>query len=243
MKNKKPYLSIIIPVFNEERRLKNIKLVGKYLKAQKFTSELVVVNDGSTDKTEELLKKYVKEFPLRIISYKPNQGKGYAIKTGMLKAYGKYHLFTDIDLSTPIETVNIFMKQVSKYPVIIGTRKHSKSKVIIHQPKWREFMGKVYTYLSNLILGVNVTDLTCGFKCFSDNASKKIFSKITTNKWGFDAEAIALTRKLKFKLLEIPVQWSNERDSRVKLPQDAISSFTELIKIRFKITTNRYKIK
>jgi dolichyl-phosphate beta-glucosyltransferase len=242
MKNNIIYLSVVIPLFNEEKRLKNLKIINEFLKSQKIKSELIVVNDGSSDKTLRLIKRLSEQFPLKIITYKSNCGKGYALKTGMLAAKGKYHMFTDIDLSTPIETINQFLKHANKYQIIIGTRKHSKSQVIIRQPKWREFMGKVYTLLSNLILNVNVTDLTCGFKFFSKDASQEIFSRITTNRWGFDAEAIMLARQFKYKLLEVPVIWSNERQTRVKLPQDAISSLLELIKIKLKTITNQYKL-
>ena len=137
MRKGKPYLSIVVPVYNERNRITNLREIHAYLKSKKFKSELIVVNDGSNDTTMNQLRKIASEFPVKIISYKKNQGKGFALKKGMLAASGLYRLFTDIDLSTPIETCDKFIKGASDYHVIIGTRKHLKSNIIIHQPKLR----------------------------------------------------------------------------------------------------------
>lgn len=243
MKKNKPFLSIIVPVYNEKKRLNNLRTIHTYLKNKKFTSELVVVNDGSTDQTHSLLKKLSKEFPFTIVSYKENKGKGFAVKTGMLTAKGNNRLFTDIDLSTPIETCDIFIKKFDKYQVIVGTRKHKKANVVIHQPKLREQMGKTYTVLVNKILQLHVSDFTCGFKYFSEEAADQIFSNVTTNRWSFDAEVVFLAHHLGYKTTEIPLEWSNESDTKVKLPRDAILSFMELMKIRINIIKGVYSKK
>lgn len=240
MKNNKPYLSIIIPVYNEQKRLKNLETIFAYLKKQSFTSEIIVVNDGSNDKTRTILKKLSQQYPITIVSYKENAGKGFAIKKGMLQANGLYRLFTDIDLATPIETIDTFMKYLHKFPVVIGTRKHKKAKIITHQPKLREFMGKTYTTITNILLELQISDFTCGFKCFSEKAAEEIFSKVTTKRWSFDAEVIYLASRYQYTIREIPLRWSHEPNTKVRLPHDVIFSFLELIKIKINIIHGRY---
>jgi dolichyl-phosphate beta-glucosyltransferase len=243
MKKKKPYLSVVVPLYNEHKRLANLCEIYKYLKTKRFETELLVVNDGSNDKTLSLLKKLGEEIPLTIVTYKENKGKGYAVKTGMLAASGTYRLFTDVDLSTPIKVCDIFLSKANRYPVVIGTRKHKKAHVIIHQPKVRELMGKTYTSLVNGILNLSISDFTCGFKCFTENAAIDIFSKITTNRWSFDAEVIFLAKHLGYRVFEVPLSWSHEADTKVKLPRDAIYSFIELLRIRLNILLGKYSKK
>ena len=159
----------------------------------------------------------------------------------MIEARGIFRIFIDIDLSTPIETCDIFIKKASKYPIIIGNRKHSKSNILIHQPKIRELMGKAYTSFSNFILGLNVSDLTCGMKGFSEEAAKEIFTKTAIDRWGFDAELIFIAKLYSYPILEVPVKWSHESETKVRLPGDAISSITELIRIRMNQLKKAYE--
>lgn len=231
-KNKQPSLSIIIPVFNEEKRIKNLKKIITYLGKQKFNWELIVVNDGSTDKTQKVLNSVKKSFKFKLLSYSPNLGKGFAIKTGMLEALGKYRLFLDIDLSTPINELEKFIPFLKKYDIVIGSRKLKDSNLVVRQSFIREHLGKMFTALSQMALQLDVSDFTCGFKCFSEKAAKEIFTRQTIRRWGFDSEILFIGKKKKFAIYEIPITWKNDPRTKVKFPQDIINSLAELIKIR-----------
>lgn len=238
-----PFISIIIPLYNEEDRLINLSKIYKYFGSKKLTYEVVLINDGSKDKTLKKLRKLSKSFKFNLISYPENRGKGYATKMGMLKAKGKYRLFTDIDLSAPIEEFNKFLPVLTNYDIIIGSRKKRGSKVIIHQPNIREKLGKGFTRLSQIVLQLNITDFTCGFKCFSKIAAQDIFSRQRVNRWSFDSEILFLAKKFGYKVKEIPVKWSNDARSRVKFPQDIIASLMDLYTIRFGEFQRRYEKK
>lgn len=228
----KIFLSIIVPVFNESTRLKTLVYINGFLKRQKFFTELLVINDGSTDDTLTLLKNLQRKISFRIISYNSNMGKGYAIKKGMLSAKGKYRLFTDIDLSTPLNEFKKFFPLLSKYDVLIGSRRLNRSRILIHQPFARENLGRCFTWLSQRVLNLYFADFTCGFKCFSKKAAISIFSKQNINRWGFDSEILFIANKRGFSIKEVPVSWRNDESSKVKFPQDIITSLGELVKIK-----------
>lgn len=234
---KLPFVSIIIPLYNEERRLSNLLKIYKYLDSLNLTYEVILVNDGSIDATLKKINELSKNFKFKLISYQKNLGKGYAIKAGMTAANGKYRLFTDIDLSTPIEEFDKFLPNLLDYDIVIGSRRKKGSKLIIHQPKLREKLGKGFTKLSQVYLGLSLTDFTCGFKCFSKEVAGKIFSRQKIDRWGFDTEILFIGKKMGFSIKEVPVVWKNDRETKVRLPQDIINSVYDLIKIRY----NKFK--
>lgn len=236
----KVYLSVIVPVFNEYERAKNLKNIANYLKKQKYTSELIVVDDGSNLDAKKIVQKLSKELRFKIISYKENQGKGYAIKQGMIAARGKYRLFIDVDLSTPIEEIKNFLPIIKGEDVVIASRRISRSNIIEHQSFFRESMGRVFTLLSQMFLLIKVSDFTCGFKCFSQAAAIEIFSKTKIKRWGFDPETLYIAKKLGYEIHEVPVSWKNDPYSRVKFPQDVIRSFVELIQVRVYDVLGKY---
>lgn len=235
---KEIYLSVVIPVYNESDRLFRLKEVIDYLKKQKYSSEVIVVNDGSTDETLIKLKELAKTLSFQIVSYDQNRGKGWAIKKGMAAAVGEYRLFIDVDLSTPLKEIEKILPFLDKFPVVIGTRKNDQAKVLIHQPKLRENLGKAFTWLSQVILGVGVSDFTCGFKCFSKESADKIFKRMRIERWGFDSEILYLCQKFGYPIKEVAVVWKNDARSKVKFPQDIIRSLSELIQI---ISNDRIK--
>lgn len=227
-------LSVVIPVYNEEGRIKNIIDVDRALRKLSCSAEIVLVNDGSIDETMSILKKIPLGKSLRIISYRQNRGKGHAVKRGMLAARGHYRLFMDIDLSTPPREIPRFLKKIEKDgDIIIGSRKIKGAKVTDHQSFVRESLGKFFTFLSRKLLGVNVSDFTCGFKMFTDSASREIFRRSIIPRWGFDSEILFIAVKKGFRIKELPVEWKNSRLTKVKFPGDLIGSFLELLKIRF----------
>ncbi len=237
-------LSIVIPAYNEELRIgKTIKAVKDYLFLKGINFEFIFVNDGSRDKTVDIIRKSLEGFrEYKILSHEKNRGKGAAIKTGMLSASGDWILFMDSDLSTPIEELEKFIPFFSSsYTVIIGTRKAKGAMVEVRQNFFRENMGKVFTFLSNLILGTNYSDFTCGFKCFRKDASFKIFSSQKIENWSYDSEILFLAKKYGFQIIEIPVRWINDPNTKVRLIKDTIGSFMGLLRIRANNVLGRYE--
>lgn len=237
----KPHLSVVIPLYNEEKRVNNLTQIMSHLKKQKFKWEVIVVNDGSTDKTIKKLKILKNKLKFKILSYYPNTGKGFAIKTGMLSATGKHRLFLDIDLSTPIEELDKFLPFLKKFDIVIGSRKMKSSNIVVRQPLARELLGKMFTLLSQKMLQMRVSDFTCGFKCFSKKAAEKIFAKQSIHRWGFDSEILYIGKTKRYSIKEVPVIWKNDPRTRVKFPQDIVNSLTELIKIRLNSHRGLYK--
>lgn len=240
-KNKLLFLSVIIPVFNEEKRLKNLNKLFVYLKKQKYRWEVIIIDDGSTDKTQKVIKSLKKKLKFNLISHHPNKGKGAAIRAGMLSAVGKYRLFLDIDLSTPIEEYDKLSPYLKKYDIVIGSRKMKGSDIVVRQAKLREILGKLFTLISQKTLRMNISDFTCGFKCFSQKAAEEIFPKQTISRWGFDSEILFIGQKRRLSIKEIPVTWTDDPQTKVRFPQDILNSLKELIKIRVNSYRGLYK--
>ena len=238
---KKPIkISLIIPIFNEEERVHNLNTLWDYIENRKYIKELIVVNDGSTDKSLTLLTNFQKKTKCKLISYRKNKGKGYAIKKGILSARGTHVVFMDVDLSTPPKMLGGLKKIVRYTDIIVGTRKNNKAILLQRQPRIREVMGAFFTSISQKIIGVNVSDYTCGFKSFSKKAAKKIFTKQRINRWAFDAESLFLAKKYGFSISEFPVEWRDIKGTKVQFPQDAIQSFLDLIQIRLNDIFEKY---
>ncbi len=233
LKEKSIYWSVIVPCYNEAKRINNLVEIVQHLRGLDKTWELIVVNDGSRNDTLTKLRVLNKKFPFRLITYKTNRGKGYAVKTGMLKAVGKYRLFLDVDLSTPIAQMEKLNESIIRYDVVIGTRKLKGAKVLVHQPLIREKLGVAFTFLSQLVLNTNISDFTCGFKSFSGEASERIFQKTRIYRWGFDSEVLFLAKKYGFSIKEVPVVWKNDDRTKVRFPNDIFNSFRELLAIRY----------
>lgn len=228
-----PFLSVVIPLYNESLRVDHgIKRICFYCKKQKFTTEIIVVNDGSMDNTLAKLHALQRSIPLTIVSYPMNRGKGYAVKIGMLKSRGNFRLFTDIDLSTPIEEFDTMLPLLNSFDIIIGSRRTTGSHVFTRQPIIRETLGRSFTFLSRIILQIPVSDFTCGFKCFSSRCAEYIFSRCVVDRWGFDSEILFLASRKGFSFREIPVVWNNDARTKVVFPDDAIRSLVDLLKIR-----------
>lgn len=241
---KQTTISFVIPVYNETHRLEKTFTALKELSLPRELTleEVIFVNDGSTDKTKKLISDFIKstqeyqnanKFKIKLITYSKNKGKGHAIRTGMLTSTADYTLFFDADLSTPLSELKKFVSEIYKgTDVIIGTRKNGHSTVIVHQPLYREILGKGFTLLSQTILNTWVTDFTCGFKAFSRNACATIFPKAVINRWGYDSELLFLARKAQLSMIEVPVTWSDDHGTKVRLFKDIFTSFGELVTIR-----------
>jgi glycosyltransferase involved in cell wall biosynthesis len=236
---KQTTISFVIPVYNETHRLEKTftALNELHMPKELILEEVIFVNDGSIDTTAKMIKAFIKQnatkFRSTLITYTANKGKGYAIRSGMLASTADYTLFFDADISTPLGELKKFVPEIiDGTDVIIGTRKNGHSTVIIHQPRYRELLGKCFTLLSQLILNTWVTDFTCGFKAFSRTAIDTIFAKATINRWGYDSEILFLARKAGFSMTEVPVKWSDDQGTKVRLFKAIFTSLGELLTIR-----------
>lgn len=236
-------ISIIIPVFNEENRIRqNLETINSYAKSSKEPIEILVVDDGSTDQTPKILEEYKAKFGIKVITQTPNQGKGAAIRTGVSNATGEKILFTDIDLSVPIETLDSFNEAMTEdVDIVIGSRENPDSKIEAAQSWLRETAGYSFTILTNAILQVGVSDFTCGFKLFKREAARKIFSHQQIKRWAFDAETMYLAKKYEFKIQEMPVTWRHNEGSKVKFPEALIDSMFGLFQIRLNDFLGKYE--
>ena len=221
----------MIPAYNEEKIIENtLEKVLKFLSKKKYSWEVIVIDDGSSDQTSLKAKKFNKEKVL-VVRYEINRGKGGALKEGVYKSRGDYIIFSDADLSVDIGKVDEVLNALKKSDVVIGSRRIQGAKILVHQPILREFMGRGYTHLTKLVTGVKLADFTCGFKGFKKNAAKYIFKKTLINRWAYDSEILFLAKKFKYKLTEIPVEWKNREDTRVVLKTVIIESLKDLLSI------------
>ncbi len=240
----KIYLSLIIPAFNEKARIgKSLERILSFLRSQPYRSEVIIVDDGSQDQTGDFVKeRYGNNNGVRTHQQPQNLGKGKAVKEGMLLGNGEYLFFSDADLSVPIETLPDFLTQLeNNCDVTIGTRRQPGATIEVRQPLYREFLGKMYTRLTNWILGLRVTDFTCGFKGFRRNAALELFSRQRLKNWSFDAEILYLAQLNGFRVREVPVRWRNDQATKVRLWRDILSSFLELLQIRFYDSQGKYR--
>lgn len=235
-------ISIIIPVYNEEKRIKDsVDTIFNFLDKRKEKYEVIVVNDGSVDSTKSMLIDLQKKYLLRIIDHPCNMGKGAAIKTGVKNSQGEIILFTDIDLSVPIEFLGTYLERLDKNTdIVIGTRAAKESMVEIRQSFLRESLGELFTYLANFILDVGVSDFTCGFKMFRKQAADVIFSKQRVKRWAFDAESLFIARIHHFTIKEVPVVWRHKEESKVRFPKDLVETLIDLLIIRWNGILGRY---
>lgn len=238
-------LSVIIPAYNEEKRLpKTLREIDKYLSLQSYDSEIIIVNDGSKDRTAEVVREMMPEIKnLRLIDNKENHGKGYVVRQGMLEAKGDYRLFTDADNSTSIDHVEKMWLLLEKnYDVVIGTRDSrddKEAKQAVPQPAWKRFLGDIGNIGIQVLVVWGIWDTQCGFKAFSKKAAEDIFKRCKINRWAFDVEALALARKLGYKIGIVPIYWINSPESKVKL-KGYIRFFKELLRIKWNLITKKY---
>lgn len=235
-------ISFIIPVYNEEKRLAKTFKALRELKLPKSLNleSVIFVDDGSTDNSKLLIRKAslligaILKTNIKLISYPQNKGKGFAIKQGLLYASSDYTFFFDADISTPLWEVSKFLPYFKDdIDLVVGTRKTQGSEVIIHQSHLREFLGQAFTLFTKIFLGLKVSDITCGFKAISRRAAAIIAPQLKINGWGYDAELFFLTQKEGFKSMEVPVIWSNDPNSRVKIKEAVITTLKELFTIRW----------
>ena len=237
------YLSIVIPAYNEEKRIGGtLGNIINYLNKKDYKSEIIVVVDGSTDSTMNVIKKFGrKNARIKTIENKITRGKGYSVKKGMLETRGKFVLFTDADLSTPISEFEKLIHWLEKgYDVAIGSRSLGDSQVEIRQPFVRESMGKIFNKIMSLLVCTGFKDTQCGFKCFRRQVINKIFSKQIINGFAFDVEIILIAKIHGFRVKEVPVRWLNSPHSKVSIIRDPLVMFCDLLRIKFYDLMKKY---
>ena len=242
----KPFLSIIIPAYNEEKRIKNslTKLINFIESNNKLNFEIIIIDDGSRDNTNSIIKDFflnchsncLNYFNFVLIENLINRGKGYSVRRGLEKASGNYILFTDADLSTPLEE-SLKMIDILKngYDIVIGSRALKKSLIVKRQNIIREYMGKFFNFIVRKITKLNFFDTQCGFKMFTKKAVKLLLPYLKIDDFSFDVEILYVANKLNLKIKELPVIWANSPNSKVNIIKDPIKMFLSLFKIRFKI--------
>jgi dolichyl-phosphate beta-glucosyltransferase len=240
-----PYLSIIVPAYNEAQRIgKSLETIREYLARKPFAAELIVVDDGSMDGTPALLETFATAWPeLRILRNEPNRGKGYSVRRGALEARAPYILFTDADLSTPIEEADRLLAAMESTgaDAAIGSRALKRELIGIHQPKFREWSGILFNRVVRLLTGLAIRDTQCGFKLFRRETTRHAFERQTVFGFGFDPELLFLIQRSGGRILEIPVRWNNDPATKVRFLRDSSRMLLDLLKLRWRAWRGKYE--
>lgn len=232
-------ISIIVAAYNEEKRiLPSLFSIRDYCTSNSLEYELIVVDDGSTDRTSEVTRETRSQIPqLNVIGYNNNMGKGYALRTGVLSSKGDFVLLSDADLSTPIEELPKLMQFIhnNDCDIAIGSRALALSQILKKQPWWRQSMGKAFNRIVKTLLIGDFDDTQCGFKLFTGESARKLFKEARVNRFAYDVEILALAKKYGYRIREVPIVWVNSPQSKVNPLTDSVQMFFDLLKIRARI--------
>ncbi len=239
---KKPFLSIIIPAFNEAERLpETLRKINAYLSTQDFPAEIIVVENGSTDGTYTIANDMQGEICCLTVLHENKRGKGWAVRQGMFKARGEYRFICDADLSMPINELANFMPPAElSAPIAIGSRE-APGAMRYDEPEYRHIIGRTFNWFVRILLLPGLNDTQCGFKLFREDTAKAIFPLLTISGWTFDVEALFIAQKFGFKIVEIPINWYHHPHSTVKIFRDSFRMGIDLFKIRFNNLMGRYR--
>jgi glycosyltransferase involved in cell wall biosynthesis len=238
-----PAYSIVIPAYNESARLgATLEKVLTYVHAQGWDAEVIVVNDGSRDNTADIVRAFAAKDPaLRLVENPGNHGKGYSVRNGMLNARGRIVLFSDADLSSPIEEAPKLLEALEESAdIAIGSRWLRSETQTHRQPLHRQLFGRVFNLMLRITLGLQFKDTQCGFKAFKQSAVQAIFPLQQIERWGFDPEVLFLASKFKFKVQEIPVLWGHSGGTRINPLLDGSRMMMEMFRIRWNDLTGKY---
>lgn len=242
MSSEVPNLSIVIPSYNEELRLPvTLERIAAFLPDLGADTEILVVDDGSKDRTAEVAESFRKALPsLRVLSNDVNRGKGYSVRHGMVEARGRNVLFTDADLSAPIEETPKLLEALKTYDVAIGSRALDRSLIAVRESRFREFAGIVFNFIVRLILRLPFVDTQCGFKAFRREPCRIIFEQQRIERFGFDPELLYLARHHGLHTVEIPVRWAHSPATKVNMFRDSVLMFVDVFTIRWNSLRGRY---
>ena len=237
----KPAVSVVIPAYNEAPRLApTLKKVTSYFDGKLLAFEILVVDDGSKDATISMAR--AAPGPIRVVALGHNRGKGAAVRAGVRESRGAHILFTDADLSTPIEQWEPLRRKLDEgYDLVIGSRALVDSRIEIPQPWYRERMGKTFNWIQRHVLPLELKDTQCGFKLFDTAVAKRLFGTARIDGFAFDAEILFLAKRFGYRIGELPVPWFNSLPSRVHLLWHSAQMLRDLVRIRFFAATDAYE--
>jgi dolichyl-phosphate beta-glucosyltransferase len=235
--------SIVIPAYNESARLRaTLEKVLAYVQQQGWDAEVIVVNDGSRDNTAEIVREFAKKNPiLRLVENPGNRGKGYSVRNGILSSRGDIVLFSDADLSSPIEEMPKLLQALDGgADIAIGSRWLRAELQTHRQSLHRQLFGRIFNLLLRMILGLQFADTQCGFKAFTRRAAQTILPLQRIERWGFDPEILFLARKFGFRVEEVPVRWGHSGGTRINPLMDGARMFQEMLRVRWYSMTGKY---
>ena len=237
-----PELSIVIPSYNEEARLpRSLEKVRAYVAEHHPDAEVIVVDDGSKDGTARVVEQWQREWPaLRLVPNGGNRGKGYSVRHGMLGARGRVALFTDADLSAPIEEADKLLDALRDADVAFGSRAMNRDLISVHQSRLREVAGIIFNRCVRLFTGLSFEDTQCGFKAFQLDRSRIIFEQQRVERFGFDPEILFLAKRHGLRAEEVPVRWAHDPATKVHVIRDSLRMFSDLVVIRWNAIAGRY---
>ena len=238
-----PKLSIIIPAYNESVRIEGtLERVMQCVETERWDAEVLVIDDGSTDDTASVVGRWMDRYDrLHLIKNPGNRGKGYSVRNGLLQAAGDIVMFTDADLSAPMEEAGRLIDALDAgADVAIGSRWMDRARQTIHQPLYRQFFGRCFNAITRGVMGLPFKDTQCGFKAFKRPAAQVIFRLQRIERWGFDPEILFIARKLRFSITEVPVTWGHDERSRMSYLKDGMKMLEEMGVIRWNSLAGRY---
>ena len=238
-----PTYSIVIPAYNERARIiATLQSVVACVREKHWDAEVIVVNDGSTDETAEIVRNFAANASeVRLMENPSNRGKGYSVRNGLLHARGEIVMFSDADLSAPIEEADrLFAAIDAGADIAIGSRWLATSRQTHRQPLYRQFFGRCFNALTRMVMRLPYADTQCGFKAFTRDAAQTVFQLQTIERWGFDPEILFIARKRRYKVAEVPVSWAHDARTRISYLRDGLQMLKELAIVRWNALLGRY---
>ena len=238
-----PYFSIVIPAFNESARIPaTLEEVVSCIRRHGWDAEVIVVNDGSTDSTRQVVLDFARTAPeVRILDNPGNRGKGYSVRSGLLQAFGEVVMFTDADLSAPMDEAELLFAAIAEgADIAIGSRWLEKGRQTHRQPLYRQFFGRCFNAVTRGVMGLHFADTQCGFKAFTRHAAQTVFQLQTIERWGFDPEILFIALKCGFKVVEVPVSWAHDARTRMSYLKDGMKMLEEVAIIRWNAFRGKY---
>ncbi|MGA9063571.1 MAG: dolichyl-phosphate beta-glucosyltransferase [Terracidiphilus sp.] len=238
-----PQYSIVIPAYNEAARISGaLEAVVGFVRRLSWSAEVVVVDDGSRDKTAELVRAFAVNAPeVRIMQNPGNHGKGYSVRNGLLHSFGEVVMFTDADLSAPIEEAEGLVAAIAGgADIAIGSRWLERTRQTIRQPLYRQFFGRCFNAVTRTVMGLPYADTQCGFKAFTRAAAQTVFQLQTIERWGFDPEILFIALKRGYRIVEVPVSWAHDERTRISYLKDGMRMLEDIAIVRWNALLGRY---